>query len=156
MDAETLPRLELDPSKSRLHPANMMTGVINGMLAMEEFRLARLPEPGPSPRIIRMQERSAQRQVEHDEWRGDVISLIAAQSMASENPKEFKAPYLKELKDYHVKRASKIGSHITALEVEKPRFVKARKWFAEKKRSYHRKRALAAAAKFIDFALSEA
>lgn len=156
MEAEALPRLELDPAKSRLHPGNMLRGAINGMLVMEEFRMGNLPEPGPSPRIARLQEKTNQMQAEHDEWRDETFRRLALQSKANEDPKQFMGPYLKEVKDYHVKRAAKLGARITALEVEKPRFVKARRWLAEKKRSYHRKRARVAAAKFIDFALSEA
>ena len=153
MEADRI-RLELDPSRSRLHPSNLLASAINGIAAMEEFRQGNAPEPGSSPRVERMREANQKREEEFVEWRSDVLGLAAMQSRATEDPERFKKPYLAKLEGYHNKRAGNLGAHITALEVRKPKFVRIRKWVAEKKQTYHIKRSQKAARQLIEFALA--
>lgn len=155
MEAERALRLELDPEKSRFHPANLLTTAINGIAAMEEFRQAGLPDPAPSPRVERMQAESEEREAEFDEWRSDVISLVAQQSRAGKDPEQFRGPYLRELSGYHDKRATKLGAHATALEVKRPKFTKIRKWFTEKKQNYHERRSRRASLDLLKWRLVE-
>lgn len=155
MEQQGFPRLPLDSNKSSIHPSNLVRLTINGIVAMEKFRATHPVEQSAlSSRIEQMRERTDQLQAEYEESRDEQIKLVALGLKASKDPDQFQTPYLTELAGYHQKRAVKFGSHITALEVERPRFLKIRRWFNEKKQAYHEKRVKIASAGLADLALS--
>lgn len=155
MEQEKIPRIPFDEGKSFIHPSNLFASTLNGIISLEEFRNARPPEnPAITARIQQIRERTDAAEEEGKELRTEKINLLALQVKASEDPDQYQKPFLDELVGYHERRAFKFGSHVTALEVEKPRLLKVKRWFAEKKQSYHEKRAKVASVRLAELAFN--
>lgn len=154
MEAKNVPRLSYAEDLGRFHPRNVLAFAVNTIVRLESFRQGMIPELGPSAFVERMQAKNEELEANFDVWRAQQLRIVALGSRAGEDPEHFREPYLEELKGYHNNRVAELGVRVTALEVEKPKFVGMRKWFVEKRQAYHQKRSATAARKLIEFAFS--
>jgi hypothetical protein len=131
-------------------PGDLVAHIHNGLAATEVWRQgSTIPNEAGDARLASLRERE-QAVIDRAAQVNNIQRLrLGALTQDTAVAKDYQQQLDGALIEYHRGRAAVLGSHVTELAVERPRFTGVRVKLAEMRQAYHESRARNAAARLI-------